>query len=171
MAADVRSPPLLRILRERGKLLTLHRYAFDVIGEIFFGNMFGFLEKSEDHGAFIASLDALMPVLCISAIAPWYVRPFVMGSAIVIPAAFRAVKAVDGIRAAAVEATGKRKKQITDETVKRNDMLQQLFDIVAEKGEKVNFTDSEVTLEAWVAMYVLLPNHLLYCLPHFTNCN
>jgi hypothetical protein len=156
MAANVRSP-LLRILGERGKLLTLHRYAFDVIGEIFFGNMFGFLEKSEDHGAFIASLDALMPVLCIAAIAPWYVRPFVMGSAIVIPAAFRAVKAVDGIRAAAVEAAGKRKKQITDDTVKRNDMLQQLFDIVAEKGEKVNFTDSEVTLEAWVAMCVLLP--------------
>lgn len=114
--------------------------------------MFGFLEKSEDHGAFIASLDALMPVLCISAIAPWYLRPFVMGSAIVIPAAFRAVKAVDGIRAAAVEAAGKRKKQIADGTVKRNDMLQQLFDIVGEKGEKVNFTDKEATLEAWVAM-------------------
>jgi hypothetical protein len=135
-----------------------YRYAFDVIGEIFFGNMFGFLEKSEDHGAFIASLDALMPVLCISAIAPWYLRPFVMGSAIVIPAAFRAVKAVDGIRAAAVEAAGKRKKQIADGSVKRNDILQQLFDIVGEKGEKVNFTDKEATLEAWVAMYVFIPH-------------
>ncbi|KAF2790230.1 cytochrome P450 [Melanomma pulvis-pyrius CBS 109.77] len=131
----------------------LQMYAFDVIGEIFFGNMFGFLEKSEDHGAFIASLDALMPVLCISAIAPWYMRPFIMASAIVVPAALKAVKAVDGIRKAAVEAAGKRKKEIDDGVAHRNDMLQQLFDIVREKGEKVNFTDKEATLEAWVAMF------------------
>lgn len=118
--------------------------------------MFGFLEKSEDHGAFIASLDALMPVLCISAIAPWYMRPFIMASAIVVPAALKAVKAVDGIRKAAVEAAGKRKKDIDDGVAHRNDMLQQLFDIVREKGEKVNFTDKEATLEAWVAMYVFV---------------
>jgi hypothetical protein len=31
-------------------------------------------------------------------------------------------------------------------------MLQQLFDIVREKGEKVNFSSDEATLEAYVAM-------------------
>jgi hypothetical protein len=130
----------------------MNRYAFDVIGEIFFGKMFGFIEKGEDHGAFIASLDALMPVLCVSAIGPTYLRPLIMSSAIVIPAAFRAVKAIDGIRKAAVIAGGKRKKDIEDGVAHRNDMLQQLFDIVKEKGEKVNFTSDEATLEAYVAM-------------------
>jgi hypothetical protein len=105
-----------------------------VIGEIFFGDMFGFLQNSEDHGAFIASLDALMPVLCISAIAPSCLRPVIMMSAIVIPAASKAVKAIDGIRKAAVEAAGKRLKSIEDGTPVRNDMLQQLFEIVQEKG-------------------------------------
>jgi hypothetical protein len=130
----------------------LGRYAFDVIGEIFFGDMFGFLQNSEDHGAFIASLDALMPVLCISAIGPSYLRPLIMTSAIFIPAALKAVKAIDGIRKAAVAAAGKRMKSIEDGAAARHDMLQQLFDIVREKGEKVNFSSREVTLEAYVAM-------------------
>jgi type IV secretory pathway TrbL component len=123
-----------------------------VIGEIFFGDMFGFLENSEDHGAYIASLDALMPVLCIAAIAPGYLRPLIMGSAIVIPAAFKAIKAIDGIRKAAVDATNKRLKDIEMSSARRGDMLQQLFDVVREKGEKVNFNTSEATLEAYVAM-------------------
>ncbi|KAF2851926.1 cytochrome P450 [Plenodomus tracheiphilus IPT5] len=131
----------------------LQMYSFDVIGEIFFGDMFGFLEKGEDHGAFIASLDALMPVLCISAIGPTYLRPLIMGSAIAIPAAFKAVKAIDGIRKAAVIAAAKRMKENADGVEHRNDMLQQLFDIVQEKGEKVNFSSDEVTLEAYVAMF------------------
>jgi hypothetical protein len=123
-----------------------------VVGEIFFGDMFGFLENSEDHGAYIASLDALMPVLCIAAIAPGYLRPLIMSSAIIIPAAFQAVKAIDGIRRAAVEATSRRLKSIEMSSARRNDMLQQLFDVVREKGEKVNFSTSEATLEAYVAM-------------------
>lgn len=116
------------------------------------------MAKSEDHGGFIASLDALMPFLCIAAIAPTYLRPFIMGSAIFVPAAFRAVKAVDGIRKAAVEAATKRKKEIDSGVPHRNDLLQQLFDIVREKGEKVNFTSSEATLESWVAMSVAVPS-------------
>jgi hypothetical protein len=123
-----------------------------VIGEVFFGKMFGFLEKSEDHGAFIASLDQLMPVLCISAVATSYVRPLIMSSAIFIPAALKAIKAIDGIRKAAVEAASTRKKSIEDGDPARHDMLQQLFEIVREKGEKVNFSDREATLEAYVAM-------------------
>jgi hypothetical protein len=53
-----------------GFLLTIKRYAFDVIGEIFLGSMFGSLKNSMDHNAYIASLDACVLVLCISAIGP-----------------------------------------------------------------------------------------------------
>ncbi|KAH4222840.1 hypothetical protein HBH64_162310 [Parastagonospora nodorum] len=131
----------------------LQMYAFDVIGEVFFGKMFGFLEKSEDHGAFIASLDALMPVSCIAAIAPSYVRPIIMTLAIFLPAGLKAIKAIDAIRDAAVTAASTRKKSIEDGDPARHDMLQQLFEIVREKGEKVNFSDREATLEAHVAMF------------------
>ncbi|KAH9882373.1 hypothetical protein J1614_000609 [Plenodomus biglobosus] len=131
----------------------LQMYSFDVIGEIFFGDMFGFLEKSEDHGAFIASLDALMPVLCVAAIAPTYLRPLVMGSAIVIPTALKAVKAIDGIRKAAATSVVKRMKENANGIEHRNDMLQQLFDIVHEKGEKVDFSSDEVKQESYVAIF------------------
>jgi hypothetical protein len=114
--------------------------------------MFGFLQNSEDHGAFIASLDALMPLLCVAAIAPSYLRPIIMTSAIVIPAALKAVKALDGIRKAALAAAGKRMQDIAEGAPLRHDMLQQLFDIVREKGEKVNFSSREATLESYVAM-------------------
>jgi hypothetical protein len=114
--------------------------------------MFGFLEKSEDHGAFIASLDALMPVLCISAIAPSYLRPLIMMSAIFLPTGLKSVKAIGGIRTAAIEATDRRKKSIEDGEPLRHDMLQHLFEIVREKGEKVDFSHKEATLEGFVAM-------------------
>lgn len=135
-----------------GKPANSHRYTFDVVGEVFFGGMFGFLEHSEDHGAYIASLDALMPVLCISAIAPYYLRPLIMCSAIVIPAVFRAVKAIEGIQQAAIAATQKRLGEMRAGEATRTDMLQQLFAIVQEKGEKVNFSEREATLEAFIAM-------------------
>jgi hypothetical protein len=132
-------------------LTLILRYAFDVVGEIFFGDMFGFLKNSEDHGAFIASLVALMPVLCMSAIAPSYLRP-IMTSAIAVPYMLRAVKAINGIREAAVAAAENRIKNIELGAPVRNDMLQQLFDIVREKGEKINFGSREATLEAYVAI-------------------
>ncbi len=39
-------------------------YAFDVIGELYFGRMFGFMAYSHDHENYIHSLDTLMPLVC-----------------------------------------------------------------------------------------------------------
>jgi hypothetical protein len=75
-----------------------------------------------------------------------------MTSAIIFPAALKAVKAIGGIRKAAVAAAGKRINEMNCGVARRGDMLQQLFEIVREKGEKLNFTYEEVTLECYVAM-------------------
>jgi hypothetical protein len=75
-----------------------------------------------------------------------------MTSAMVVPSVLRAVKAIDGIRKAAVAAAGKRINNIESGNPVRNDMLQQLFDIVREKGEMINFSSREATMEAYVAM-------------------
>jgi len=127
-----------------------------VIGEVFFGQMFGFLEHSTDHGDFIASLDALMPVIVIAAVAPTYVRPLVQASAIVIPGALKAVEALDGIARSAKAAASRRMQDAERGIEHRNDLLQQLFDIVREKGEKVNFGPDEATQESYAAMQVAL---------------
>lgn len=123
-----------------------------MIGEIFFGKMFGFLRNSEDHGAYIASLDALVPFLCVTAIAPRNLRPFISALMAVVPAAVAAAKSLDSIRTAALAAVGGRMKGIQDGIPQRGDMMSQLFDIVHEKGEKVNFSHREVTLESYSAM-------------------
>jgi hypothetical protein len=130
----------------------IKRYAFDVIGEIFFGSMFGFLKNSMDHNAYIASLDACMPVLCISAIGPTYLRPLITASSILVPAVFKAVRAMDGIRKAAISATNNHIQDKEQGAAPQKDILFQLLHIVREKGEKANFGTSEATLEAYTAM-------------------
>lgn len=114
--------------------------------------MFGNLEHSEDHGNYMASMETLLPLICISAVAPSYLRPVIMASALVLPATYSAVRALNDLRKAAVAAANKRLQDLEDGVVHRSDMLQQLFDIVQTKGEKVNFTHKEATLEAWVAL-------------------
>lgn len=130
----------------------LHMYAFDVVGELCFGRMFGFMENNSDINGWIGALDALMPVMCAAAIAPTYVRPFIMGSAIVFPSIRRALKSFETISNAAVTCVNRRVKEIEAGTADRLDLLQQFSKIVRDKGTKVNFTDSEVTLEGYAAM-------------------
>lgn len=125
-----------------------------MVGEVFFGEMFGFMKDSEDHGSYIASLDAVLPLIAVSAVSPSYIRPLLQLSGIAIPGVLKAVKALDGILQASFQASGKRKNDLDNGVVHRSDLLQQLFDIVREKGEKVNFSTKEVTLESYVALYV-----------------
>lgn len=39
-----------------GMCLTLVRYAFDIIGAVFFGKQFGFMQNRHDHGKYIESV-------------------------------------------------------------------------------------------------------------------
>jgi hypothetical protein len=95
-----------------------HRYTFDVIGEIFFGRMLGFLRNSEDYGAYIASLDALMhflctiAFLCTVAIALRHLRPVIDALMAIIPTVVATAKSLDSIRTAALAAVGSRMKSI-----------------------------------------------------------
>jgi len=130
----------------------LHMYAFDVVGELCFGNMFGFMERNTDINGWISALDALMPVMCAAAIAPTYIRPFIMGSAVLFPGILKALKSFEALRTSAVSCVNKRVKEVEAGTTDRIDLLQQFSNIVREKGTQVNFTDSEVTLEGYVAM-------------------
>jgi hypothetical protein len=78
----------------------------------------------------------------------------IMASSILYPAGLKAVRAIDGIRKAAIAATANRIQDIDQGNAHQDDMLLQLLDIVREKGEKMNFSRSEATLEAYTAMQV-----------------
>lgn len=132
-----------------------NRYAFDAIGELYFGQMFGFLQHSHDHGDYIKSLETLMPVLCTSAVASSYCRPFILGTAILSSKVRNALKSIDLISDAARDCVTERisEQQRPGSSINsRNDLLQQLLDIQEEKGEKIDFGHGEVQLEAYVAL-------------------
>ncbi len=115
--------------------------------------MFGFLESGADYGEMIHSLDLLMPFLCMTAVAPTYVRPLILASAIVVPGSIKALKAIDNIGVAARTCVAKRFDQSPEqEGPKRTDILDQLYAIHLEKGDKVDFHMGDIQQEAYVAL-------------------
>jgi hypothetical protein len=115
--------------------------------------MFGFLETGADHGSWIESLDLLMPFLCMTAVAPTYVRPLILTSALVVPGSLKALKAIDNIGVAARQCVAERFDAAgNDQGQHRTDIFEQLYDIHREKGEKVDFKIGDIQQEAYVAL-------------------
>lgn len=111
------------------------------------------MEKSHDHGDWIRSLDLLMPFLCMTSVAPSYMRPLILSSALVVPGSIAALKAVDTIGTATRDVVSKRFNiGATPEHEQRADVLQQLYNIYEEKGEKVDFKMGDIEQEAYVAL-------------------
>ncbi|KIW22183.1 uncharacterized protein PV07_12094 [Cladophialophora immunda] len=132
----------------------LQWYAFDVIGELYFGRMFGFMEKASDYGKYIASLDTLMPVICLSGIAPAYTRPLILASSVFSSNVRKALKAIDHIAAAARQCVAKRLEGISSGNPSlRRDILHQLLEISQNKAKEVDFGVHEVEYEAYVALF------------------
>lgn len=128
------------------------RYAFDVVGELYFGRMFGFLEKGVDHNDWIHSLDLLMPFLCVTSVAPSYIRNLILMSALVVPGSVAALKAIENIGSSARVLVAKRKGEHTDAKSQRTDIFQQLYDIHVEKGDQVDFQMGDIEQEAFIAL-------------------
>ncbi len=116
--------------------------------------MFGFLEKGEDHGNWIQSLDLLMPFLCLTAVAPSYIRGLILASAVVVPGSLAALKAIDNIATSAKACVAKRfgPNSVKSDGPQRTDIVQQLYEIHVEKGEKVDFQMGDIEQEAYVSL-------------------
>lgn len=135
-------------------LICCLRYAFDVVGELFFGKMFGFMANREDHKSWIACTDTFMPVLCIVAVAPSYARSLIMMSSVLNPVVRKALAAIgqiaDAARSCVVERAGSDVEEAKGGS--RRDLMQQFFDIKRDKGEKVDFGTGEIQAEAMTAL-------------------
>ena len=136
---------------------SLSRYAFDVIGELYFGSMFGFMQDRHDYGSFIASLDALVPVTALSGVSPPYIRPLIFPAALLSPKSTtrNAIRSLKHIMSAARSCVMQRQQDMKDGKPLRRDMLDKLFSIHAEKGEKHDFQIRDIEQEAFVALYVI----------------
>lgn len=132
-----------------------HRYAFDVVGELFFGQQFGFMENSHDHESYVTSLDALLPGMMAVSLVPPAFRNLVLGSSIFNSTVRKGLKAVKHISAAARDCVAKRADADTkgEAQADRTDLLHHLLSIVKNKGDAVDFGTGDVESEAYSAMY------------------
>ncbi|KAL2821429.1 cytochrome P450 [Aspergillus cavernicola] len=72
-------------------------YAYDVIGELYFSKMFGFLQAGGDHLGYIDATDDLIPVQFLATNMPTYVRGLFMLTGILFPKVRGALKALGNL--------------------------------------------------------------------------
>jgi len=133
------------------------RFAFDVIGELFFSRKFGFMENAHDHEGYIHALDLLVPFFAVVCAMPAYVRPLFLASGATVPGVFKALGALQHIETASDACLAQRRQEDTrDEAGRRGqgqkDMLDGFFDIVRSKGGAKDFTLTEVKTEVYSAL-------------------
>lgn len=128
----------------------MHRFSFDGVGTVFFGNPFGFLEDSIDYGGYINAEQTAMPLNSVVAMATLWLRPVLLYCGIAIPKVFSAIMAADGIRKTAVCETEIAQTRTKDLTSRRTDILSQ---ILSNKNEKPgSLTINDVHVEMWGAV-------------------
>lgn len=126
-------------------------FSFDAIGELYFGDMFGFMRDSVDYQNWVASLDALVPTMNAAAWSASYARPFIFASTLLTAKTRFAIKCMPRMVDAAITCVRKRTDDIAAGKEIRKDILSQLWDI-QEKGEKAGFLKTDLEQEAWVAL-------------------
>ncbi|KAH6683345.1 cytochrome P450 oxidoreductase [Halenospora varia] len=125
----------------------LHMYTFDVIGELFFGRMFGFIHSGKDVGGYIGAVDTILPHAIKMAVIPIWQRPFQI---FMIPFSAKFRGAITKFNALAAAS-----KQYVDERVNgksdRTDMLEKLLGVMKEKSPDFDITD--VYTESYTAIF------------------
>ncbi len=131
----------------------LRRYTFDVLGELFYGKVFGFLSERTDIGNYIKAIDSLLPAFTIGGTVPSYLTKLYLLSTILLSPAVRgALGAVKHIESASEAAVKRRKQEIEEDKDNKRDMLRKMLEINADRGEKIDFTYGHICVESHSSM-------------------
>lgn len=115
--------------------------------------MFGFLEGAHDFGGYIHALDLLIPFIAVACASPTYLRPLVFISGAMVPRVFKALKALKHIEKASEVCVSERHNLfINGKAEECEDMLQEFFNIMRDKGQQKDFGMTEVKMEAYGAL-------------------
>ncbi|KAF2229156.1 cytochrome P450 [Viridothelium virens] len=126
------------------------RYAYDVIGELFFGQSYGFLEQERDIDNLMATTGMVAPFMGMLGMAPTWFKPFMMWM-LAVPSIARGVRNMEGAKEAGQRKVADRIRKIEGGQQTREDMLGKLLNYVWDKGEKVDWTVQDVEQECFVA--------------------
>ncbi|KAL2783796.1 cytochrome P450 [Aspergillus keveii] len=128
-------------------------YAFDVIGELYFSSMFGFMKQRSDVNDYIGSLDTLLPVLCAASVMPSYVRAPFLASGLLLRSVRKALKALGRIEEASATCVRERLQPKGKSDGAREDILGKLLDIHEHKGDQHNFNLTDVQTEVFTGLF------------------
>ncbi|KAI3548812.1 uncharacterized protein CCOS01_13119 [Colletotrichum costaricense] len=129
----------------------LHWYTFDIIGELFYGRAFGFLDEGKDQNDWIKSLDKMIPFVCLMGVAPPALRPFIGIGTMLTSAGKEIAKGVKNIG----ESSARLMKDAYESRLEapRTDMAQQVFAIYEKNGEKYDYRWGDVEQESYGALF------------------
>lgn len=122
-----------------------HRYAFDVLGELFFGKKFGFMSERSDVGGYMKSINTILPAFTLGGTMPSYLmKPFLFSSILLSPSTRGALGSLGQIENTAAAAVERRKQEMMDASDDKHDMLRKMIEINADRGEKINFSIHDI---------------------------
>ncbi|KAL8955546.1 MAG: hypothetical protein Q9193_006648, partial [Seirophora villosa] len=132
----------------------INMYAFDVLGELFYGNMFGFMHEHKDIGGYMKTIDSMLPAFSVGGTVPSYLtKLYFLATVIISPSVRRAVGAVQLIDNASKTAIERRRLEMAEKHDNRRDLLRKMLDINAERGEKVNYTYQDICVESQSSLF------------------
>lgn len=140
----------------------MNSYTFDVIGELFFGNNFGFMEKDHDHEGWMEMLDNMFPVMIISGLLPRYLRFSLLLGSLLIPRVRKGITGLKNVHKASVECVARKQRQMEQNGPTRQDVLAKAFNMYQadlnneKKTNRQKMLLADVQNEAVNAMYVPL---------------
>lgn len=128
------------------------RFAFDVIGRMFFSENFGFLECGGDQGQLLKAIETATRVGLTVVNFHKFLRPVVVGLACLLPhVAIRIigiVKPIGSLERRVDVALNK----LCQSSANRQDFLSRWFRIYEDKGAVLDFGMPEIKQEAWTAL-------------------
>ncbi|KAL8906484.1 MAG: hypothetical protein Q9207_002022 [Kuettlingeria erythrocarpa] len=134
--------------------LWINMYTFDVLGELFYGKMFGFMHEHRDIGGYMKAIDSLLPAFTIGGTLPSYLtKIYFLSTVIISPSVRGALGAVKHIEEASKTAVERRKREIAAEKDNKHDILRKMLEINADRGEKINFTYQDIYVESHSSIF------------------
>ncbi|PYI06980.1 cytochrome P450 [Aspergillus sclerotiicarbonarius CBS 121057] len=133
--------------------LTSSRYAYDVVGEFYFGRMLGFLENRHDHLGYMKSEDTIIPVMAVAGVMPAYIRPICTFGGILFSRMREAISALGTLTQAADAAVEERVLAEKRGDEQKPDILSKVLKVYHEQGEKLDYNLVDVKMEAFGAFF------------------
>ena len=106
------------------------------MGQLFFGQQFGFIVKDYDHKGWMETLETLFPVMALCGILPKYLQGLVLVAVLFSPNIRNGIPGMHTLGLASIDCIAKRLKQLQLNEPTRQDMLPKAFFIYeADKKE------------------------------------